>query len=127
MYGQNQVFGRRGEQDAAERAVSLGYQVLDRNYRTPYGEIDLVLLSPEHEIVFAEVKSRTSVYFGYPESAVNYRKKRHIIRSAFFYLNHEYPDNDEIPWRVDIIALVYKSDRKTIRDFQWFEDVTADD
>ena len=127
MESQNQVFGRQGEQDAAERAVSLGYQVLARNYRTPYGEIDLVLFSPEHEIVFAEVKSRTSVYFGYPETAVNYRKKRHIIRSAFYYLQQEHPDNDDIPWRVDIIALVYKSDRKTIRDFKWFENVTADD
>ena len=127
MNTQNQIFGRQGEQDAAERAIRRGYKLIDRNYRTPYGEIDLILFSPEREIVFVEVKSRTSIYGGYPESAVDRRKKRHIFRSAFYYLRHEYPDNDEIPWRVDIIALIYKRDRKTIIDFRWFENVTADD
>ena len=127
MSDKNLVFGHQGEQDAAERAIRQGYKLLDQNYRTPYGEIDLILMSPEQEIVFVEVKSRTSIVCGYPESAVNYRKKRHIIRSAYYYLQERYPDNDEIPWRIDIMALIYKKDRKTIIDFRWFENVTADD
>ena len=70
MGDRNQKFGRQGEEDAAERALQLEYSVLARNYRTPYGEIDLILKNPEGEIVFAEVKSRVSSYFGFPESAV---------------------------------------------------------
>ena len=126
MENKRQIFGRQGEQDAAERAIRRGYSILERNYRTPYGEIDLILRSPENEIFFAEVKARTSTYFGYPESAVTEKKKSHIIRSAYYYLQQTFPDNDEIPWHIDIIALVYKSDRKTVLDFRWFEDVTAD-
>ena len=126
MNGENQVFGKQGEDDAAEQAVSRGYSVIERNYRTPYGEIDLILRSPENEIVFAEVKARTSSSFGYPESAVDRRKKTHIIRSAYYYLEQNFPE-EEIPWRVDIMALIYKKDKKTVRDFRWFENVTADD
>ncbi len=126
MNSENQVFGRQGEQDAAEYAVSRGFTVLERNYRTPYGEIDLILRSPENEIVFVEVKARTSSFFGYPETAVDKRKKTHIIRSAYYFLGQNFPD-EEIPWHVDIMALIYKKDRKTIRNFRWFENVTADD
>ena len=127
METSRQVLGRRGEQEAAERALSRGYAVIDRNYRTPYGEIDLILRSPENEIVFVEVKARTGTFFGYPESAVNKRKKSHILRSAYYYLRRTFPDNDEIPWHVDIMALIYKKDQQTLVDFRWFEDVTADD
>ena len=127
MGGQRQFFGQRGEQDAAEKALERGYSILERNYRTPYGEIDLILQSPEGAIVFAEVKARSGSFFGYPESAVDSRKKTHIIRSAYCFLEERYPDDDGIPWRVDILALIYKKDRKTIIDFRWFENVTADE
>ena len=126
MNGEKQVFGRQGETDAAEEAVRRGYAVLERNYRTPHGELDLILRSPENSIVFVEVKARTGSFFGYPESAVDDRKRSHIISSAYCYLNQNYPD-EEIFWRVDIIALIYKKDRKTIRDFKWYENVTADE
>lgn len=126
MSDQRQVFGRQGESDAAEKAVNRGYALIRRNYRTPYGEIDLILRSPEGELVFTEVKSRTGTFFGYPENAVDKRKRRHIVLSAYHYLQENHPD-EEIPWRIDIIAIIYDSDRKTIRDFKWYEDVTAGD
>ena len=127
MENEKILFGKQGELDASRYALSKGYWVIGRNYRTPYGEIDLVLKSPEGEIVFVEVKARTGTFFGYPESAVNERKKTHMINSALCYMQREHPENDEIPWRIDIIALIYKKDRKTIRDLRWFENVTADE
>ena len=127
MSDTRQTFGHQGESDAADQALKRGYALIRRNYRTPYGEIDLILRSPEGELVFTEVKSRTSAYFGYPESAVNDQKKNHIIRSANHYLLENYPENEDIPWRIDIIAIIYANDRKTIRDFKWYENVTADD
>ncbi|MBR6089736.1 MAG: YraN family protein [Anaerolineaceae bacterium] len=127
MSSERQVFGRQGESDAADQALRRGYALIRRNYRTPYGEIDLILRSPEGELVFAEVKSRHGTFFGYPESAVDSRKREHIIRSALCYLSTNYPDDEDIVWRIDIIAIIYASDRKTILDFKWYEDVTADD
>lgn len=127
MQNDRQIFGYKGESDAADHASAKGYALVQRNFRTPYGEIDLILRSPKGELVFAEVKSRSSTYFGYPESAVDYRKRRHIIRSAYYYLNQNYPGRDDIPWRIDIFAIVYTKDRKTIRDIQWYENITADD
>lgn len=127
MKDQRQIFGQQGEIDAADRAMKQGYTLLRRNYRTPYGEIDLILRSPEGELVFTEVKSRVGSFFGYPESAVDERKKHHIIRSAYHYLQDNYPDEENIPWRIDIIAIIYAADRKTIRDFKWYENVTAGD
>ena len=51
--------GRRGEDLAAEHFSRLGYRVLDRNHRTRFGELDLILAGPdEATIVFCEVKSR---------------------------------------------------------------------
>lgn len=127
MSDQKQIFGRQGETDAADYALRHGYALIRRNYRTPYGEIDLILRSPEGELVFVEVKARTGTYFGYPERAVDARKRRHIVRSAYHYLEENYPDDDDLIWRIDIIAIVYKRDQKTILDFKWYENVTADD
>lgn len=127
MKAQKQVFGRQGENDAAEHALKRGYSLIRRNYRSPFGEIDLILRSPEGELVFAEVKSRTGTFFGYPENAVDQRKRDHIIRSAYHYLQENYPDNEDILWRIDIIAIVYFSDQKTISNFKWYENVTAED
>lgn len=124
---QRQTFGRKGEADAADRAAKQGYALLRQNYRTPYGEIDLILRSPEGELVFVEVKSRTGAFFGFPESAVDCAKRSRIIRSAYHFLQENYPDDEDIPWRIDIIAIIYAGDQKTIRDFKWFENVTADD
>ena len=127
MSGEKAAFGRQGEQDAADLAVRRGYVLMDRNYRTPFGELDLVLLSPENEVVFVEVKARSGTGFGYPESAVDDRKREHIIRSANYFLLQRFPDPEEVPWRIDIMALIYTRDRKQIRDFQWYENITADD
>ena len=127
MSGIKQIFGRQGETDAADYALRHGYALIRRNYRTPYGEIDLILRSPEGELVFVEVKARSDTYFGYPERAVDQRKRRHIIRSAYHYLVENYPDDEDLVWRIDIIAIVYQKDQKTIRDFNWYENVTASD
>lgn len=127
MSGIKQIFGRQGETDAADYALKHGYALIRRNYRTPYGEIDLILRSPEGELVFVEVKARSDTYFGYPERAVDQRKRRHIIRSAYHYLVENYPDDEDLVWRIDIIAIVYQKDQKTIRDFKWYENVTASD
>ena len=95
-------FGSWGEKIAAQYLVTLGYQILTRNFRTPFGEIDLVA-EFEGEIVFVEVKTRSSNRFGYPEDAITSKKILAIVQSAEFYLTAQ--TNEYIGWRVDVIAI----------------------
>ena len=72
-----QAMGAWGERRAAQWYAEAGYEVLDRNWRSKSGELDLVL-SRGDEIVFCEVKARRSDRFGLPQEAVDFRKQRRI-------------------------------------------------
>ena len=94
--------GRLGERLAAEKLISHGYRILERNFRCSYGEIDLVAEDGQ-DLVFVEVKTRRGVAYGLPEEAVTVRKQRKIVEVATFYLDaHECPER---PWRVDVVAV----------------------
>jgi putative endonuclease len=72
-----QRLGARGEQLAAAWYVSRGYRVVARNWRCAEGELDLVLLGGG-DLVFCEVKTRTSARFGLPAEAVTAAKQRRL-------------------------------------------------
>ncbi len=72
-----QARGRWGERLAERWYVDAGYEVLDRNWRCPQGELDLVLARGD-QIVVCEVKARRSARYGAPSEAVDYRKQRRI-------------------------------------------------
>ncbi len=61
----NKEKGRIGEELATKYLKSNGYNVLERNYRTNMGEIDIIAIK-SNLLIFIEVKTRTSTYFGYP-------------------------------------------------------------
>lgn len=65
--------GRQGEQLAAEHLERLGFTILERNYRTRWGELDLVAFDGQ-TLVFCEVKTRRSDRFGSPAEAITPRK-----------------------------------------------------
>jgi len=73
--------GARGERIAERHLVRGGLTVLDRNWRCPQGEIDLVLLDGD-ETVFVEVKTRSSVAFGHPFEAITAAKLARLRRLA---------------------------------------------
>ncbi|RJQ33661.1 YraN family protein [Candidatus Parcubacteria bacterium] len=77
-YQQN--LGRYGEELAKKYYESLGYQVIRQNYRTRYGELDLVVQKGQ-EILVVEVKTRQGKKFGYGEEIVNQEKLNHIIQT----------------------------------------------
>ena len=95
--------GQRGEQMAAERLAGLGYEIVERNYRCPAGEIDLVARQGGRW-VFVEVRTRRGGRFGTPEESVTARKRAHIIASAQHYLQAH--DALEADWRIDAVAIV---------------------
>lgn len=77
--------GARGEQVAAEYLQRLGYRILQTNYRTRYGEIDLVC-QHDGDLVFVEVKARTSYRYGRPEEAITAGKRQRLKLAAALYL-----------------------------------------
>ncbi len=81
----NKVIGGFGEKCAADFLTNNGYKILSMNYSCRFGEIDIVALD-EDCLVFAEVKTRTTVKYGAPENAVNYWKIKHLQLSARCYI-----------------------------------------
>lgn len=77
--------GRWGEEEAARFLQRLGMRIVERNLRTPVGEIDIIARQGK-TLVFIEVKTRRSDAFGTPQEAVGPTKQRQIIRTALWYL-----------------------------------------
>jgi putative endonuclease len=97
-----QRLGHWGETLAAKYLSQKGYAILERNARTPHGEIDLVA-QQGNVIVFVEVKTRSSNLYGQPEEAITAAKKAHLLDAAATYLQtHPELDGD---WQIDVIAI----------------------
>ncbi|MBQ7879598.1 MAG: YraN family protein [Clostridia bacterium] len=80
------VLGRKGEKAVCQYLKSNGYVLLERNYRTPFGEADIIALDKrKDETVFIEVKTRTSDLFGTPREAVTGEKRRRYMQIAKYY------------------------------------------
>lgn len=97
--------GRMGEDAAARYLQRLGMKILQRNFSTPVGELDLVARQ-RRTLVFVEVKTRSSSSFGSPAEAVGPRKQRQIIRAAKWYLNNQ-PGKNLQP-RFDVVSILVK-------------------
>ena len=109
----NQRVGKWGEETACTYLVQHGYEIVARNVRTPYGEIDLVARS-EGFTVFVEVKSRTSPFLGPPEIAVTTRKQKHMLACAAYYAQANAVDH----WQIDVLAVQRVGDRTEITHFE---------
>ncbi len=87
MVDTRKKLGSRGEKIAAKFLRKQGYQIIEKNYRSRLGEIDIVAKEDE-SIVFVEVKTRRSTDFGLPEEALSYDKRRRLSKLALGYLAH---------------------------------------
>ena len=96
------ILGREGEDRAAQFLKKQGYKILERNYSTPQGEIDLIALH-RGEVVFVEVKTRTNDAYGAPELAVNPRKQKRMVKAALGYI--KYKKLHKVPCRFDVVAI----------------------
>lgn len=86
----NILKGKKGELIAKEYLQSKGYIVLESNYRNRIGEIDLIVLDKLKNILaFVEVKTRTSLKYGYAYEAVNIKKQRTIISCSQVYMKQK--------------------------------------
>lgn len=96
------MLGREGEDRAARYLSKQGYRVIERNYSTRNGEIDLIAIE-NGTVVFVEVKTRTSDAYGAPELAVNPQKQKKMIKAALSYI--KYKKLHQVPCRFDVIAI----------------------
>ena len=78
----NQLIGVHGEAIIAQYLEESGNEIIDRNWRTVFGEIDIVALSPQGVLIFVEVKTRTSLRFGEPLEAIHPQKARRLQKLA---------------------------------------------
>ena len=85
MVGRNQSLGAAGEAVVAAQYERTGWTVVDRNWRTRDGEIDLIAVSGS-TVVFCEVKTRSSVDFGGGAAAVTHLKQSRIRKVALEWL-----------------------------------------
>jgi len=101
MTNSPQALGSWGETLAMKYLMQRGYTIIDRNIRTPFGEIDL-LAQIQDTLVFVEVKTRSTDSYGLPEAAVTRQKREHMVDSAVAYLQES--SQLDANWRIDVIA-----------------------
>lgn len=104
--------GKKGEEAAAAFLTKEGYRVIERNFRCPLGEIDIIALD-SGTLAFVEVKTRSSVSFGLPEEAVNYRKRHQIAKVAQFYISRKKLFDN--PARFDVVAVTIMDGKEEVR------------
>lgn len=98
----NRITGICGEEAAKKFLLKRGYKILEVNFRTPLGELDIIA---KHRsiTVFVEVKSRISSSLGPPVLNVTRKKIRHIVKNAQYYLKLK--DLAHSMWRIDIVCV----------------------
>lgn len=101
----NQEIGKLGEDIAVNYLKQKGYKILDRNFECRQGEIDIIAIDKK-EIVFIEVKTRTSNKYGYPSEAVNKIKQKHMLQTIKYYLYIRNLSNEFV--RIDVIEVYIK-------------------
>lgn len=116
----NRQKGSQNESIAIEYLKSKGYKIIDRNVLNKCGEIDIICLSDKNELVFTEVKYRSSFIAGDPLEAVDSRKIKKICKASAVYLNfhREYSD---LQVRYDVIGVYDKGQIRHIENAFYYE------
>lgn len=105
-----QIYGKNNESLAVIYLKRQGYRIIEQNYRTRMGEIDIIAKDNE-TIAFIEVKSRSSAAFGGPKYAVTHQKKRRISKLALQYLKSIHQNQARA--RFDVVAISSNSGQDT--------------
>lgn len=102
---EKKAIGKFGEDVACKYLIKNDYEIIDRNFSCRQGEIDIIAYDLKNkEIVFFEVKTRTSFNYGFPSEAVNNIKQKHILNSVKYYLYCKGLQDCFV--RIDVIEIV---------------------
>jgi len=111
MPNSRQKFGEKSESIAASYLKKQGYKIIELNYRTNLGEIDIIA-KEKGAIAFIEVKARRSGQFGNPKWAVTPKKQRKISMVALQYLKTTGQSN--VKARFDVVSIISSNDNPSI-------------
>lgn len=106
--------GNLGESIAKDFLIKKGFKILETNWRFSRAEIDLIVMDQE-TLVFVEVKTRSTDFFGKPELAVNEHKQKLMTDAANAFMEHI---NHEWEVRFDIISIILKKNSHTLEHFE---------
>jgi len=111
MLKNNLALARYGENEAVVYLEANGYRILERNFRTPLGELDIIALD-KSVVCFIEVKARSSENFGSPKEAVSSSKQRQIAKAALVFLkDRKLLDRSS---RFDVVSVIIREGRPEI-------------
>ncbi len=102
MSDSRQRLGRWGEDLAVSYLEKEGYSIIERNFRTRYGEVDVVA-SKGGQVIFIEVRTKSSDAYGGPEESITARKREHLMLAAQEYLQSN--GLEDSSWRIDLVAV----------------------
>ncbi|MBI2644187.1 MAG: YraN family protein [Candidatus Wildermuthbacteria bacterium] len=112
--------GKRGEELAKKYIRGKGYKIIEQNWHTKYGEIDLVAENKEW-CVLIEVRTKIGEQFGLPEETLNYRKMQRLMRNANAYAAIRRISK---PYRIDAVCIVLDESGNLIR-IDHYENITG--
>lgn len=105
------ALGKWVENAVAHCLEEEGYDILKRNYYSPYGEIDIIAQDGECT-VFIEVRSKSNTVFGLPQETISHKKRKRLKRTALCYLRDT--ASMDILCRFDVIAVELNNSREII-------------
>lgn len=114
--------GILGEKLAVSLLQQRGYHIIECNYYSRYGEIDIVA-QQQTMLVFVEIKMRYSSLFGLPEEAFTAKKQERLRKTIYQYLEEK--QLGKADWRCDLVVIELEADN-TVRREEIFENVLED-
>lgn len=112
--------GQRGEKIAADYLKKHGFDIVDTNWRGKNAEIDIIART-RCEMVFVEVRTKTSTAFGSPAESINRTKRRKLIAAAESYIAQHRISGE---WRIDFVGIEFHGNTFSIEHIPYA--VTAD-
>lgn len=107
MLNHKRSSGQLGEDIAAHYLKKKGYKILQNNYHSRFGEVDLVCQTSDGAWAFVEVKFRRSNKFGSPEESVTTGKLKKIIKTAQMYLLRNTKELSIPCFQIDVVAIEF--------------------
>jgi putative endonuclease len=111
MQSKRQQFGKESESAAVRHLKKNGYKILEQNYHTKIGEIDIIA-KDKQTLVFVEVKARKSHFYGNPKWAVTFKKQRKISMVALYYMKATKQNN--VKARFDVVSITNADDKPNL-------------
>jgi putative endonuclease len=107
MSKRKQEIGKKGETVAVRYLKKQGYRIVEQNYRSKVGEIDIIARDKQ-SLVFVEVKTRSSRSFGSPKWAITPKKQKAISMAALYYL--KMTNQNDVDARFDVVSILLQGE-----------------